>query len=958
MKKQLLVFTLLLFSIVSFAQLQNNHWYFGRHAHLNFNGSTPTLPVAVIQPASEILPPDSTFEVLEGNATLSDYNTGKLLLYSDGRSIFGSNHQIITNGSDLLGNYSSSQNIVFLPKPGSETNYYAFTIDGRSGNFAGLYYSEIVIDCATIGTPNFSATVIDKNHPLIDHQGFTIDYSYNNPNNVTFLSESTANTKESITTAKCTDNTNYWVIVQINHFLYAYKVTSNGVVDGASAPDRPTTFLNLNVGRIEEGGTEGKIKISQTDISTNTARIARSYNTIVVNGGLPTSVRGYKTGTFNRATGAISFSTGPTANNRTIPISNGLPYAFEFSPNANFLYYGDADNQAIRKLNMVTGATSTEIENLNIVSMSSAKFDLQLAPDNKIYVSYFSAPQYSYLGWINTPNAAGTSFTKIALPLVTDPSHLDMTTSYSGLPQLVQQHPKTPPVTIIANNDSIFMNGCTTTTSTVTVQANDTTNGTPIASPLSGLVINALSSATPTPTNGGITLNANGTITVLAGTPVGIYTLTYQICPLSSCLPCSNIGIIKVDVSGGDSILVAANDSFSYDECFPMKMNVKYANPTSPDTLNGSPVLATTAGITVQQVPGSLNPIPATGSISLASNGLISVGAGTPPGIYKFKYKLLLNDTCASQSNEAVVTITVIQSATPQTIVITDAYVGAAAGATSIDSILVNDTIGGIPCNSSNVVVMPYPGAQYPGITINPDGTITVAAGTPNGDYSIAYYLCQPCLSSNCSSPRKVYVTVGLRARVDSIYFDSNGNYLSGNLNVFTNDVYGASPVTPSSVSITYTSNPYFSIDTNAGSPTYGDITVATGLPTGWFHYQSNYTICELANPSSCATASVELWGEAAGKNSVNELKTESKTAVVSVYPNPSSGVFSIQMDNQHTAETNVKVAVYTTLGQVVIEKTINQNNPQIDLSGFENGTYFLKLQIGEEAINKIIIKK
>jgi hypothetical protein len=916
MKKQLLVVTLLLFSAVNFAQQQNRHWYFGTHAHLNFAGGTIT------QPASEIMPSGNDFWGMEGCATISDYNTGDLLLYSDGKTILGANHQPIVNGTNLMGDMSSSQNIVFLPRPGNRNNFYAFTTNGITSYEAGLFFSEITIDpCTRIATVLNNASGTNTT-PLLNHFGNQIGNEY-----------------ECITTAKHSNGVDYWVIAQVNDFIYSYLVTSNGVVDGAGVANRP--FSSYLVPTPPHGtasvGDTGKLKISQTDISPNVVRIAKA---VTYQG-----VHSVRAGTFNRSTGVVVFN-----NNFGIAAS---AYGVEFSFNGNILYYSEGNNK-IKRRNMLTNAALSDF--IVPVNTSCSVLEVQLAPDNNIYVSNRRVS----LGRISNANLTTATFTANAITLITDATHTTATKSEIGLPQLVQQHQQAPVpiVTLVANNDSIFMNSCTTTTSTVTVQANDTMNGTAIASPLSGLVIVPLSAASPTPTNGGITLNANGAITLLAGTPVGIYTLTYQICTLGSCPSCSNIGIIKVDVSGSSNVLVAANDSFSYDECIPMKMNVKYANPTYPDTLNGNPILATTPGITVQQVPGSLNPIPTTGSISLGTNGIITIGVATPPGIYKLKYKLLLNDTCASQSNEAVVTITVTQSAIPETIVITDAYVGVVAGGTSIDSILVNDTIGGIPCNSSNVVVMPYPGTQLPGITLNPDGTITVAAGTPNGDYSIAYYLCQPCLSTNCTSPRKVYVTVGLRANPDSVYFDSNGNYVGGNLNVFTNDVHGASPVTPSAVSITYASNPYFSIDTNVGSPTYGDIIVSSGLPTGWFHYQSNYTICELANPSSCATATVELWGEAAGRTSNNELKTGNKIAAVSVYPNPSSGVFSIQMDNQHTTETNVKIAVYTALGQVVVEKMIPQNNPQIDLSDFVNGTYFLKIQMGEETINKIIVKK
>ena len=97
----------------AFSQGQNNIWYFGHKAGLDFN-STPPLPVtgALISP--------------EGTASIST-SDGELLFYTDGRTVFDRNHQPMPNGTGLDGGESSTQAVLILPLPHSSNLYYIFT---------------------------------------------------------------------------------------------------------------------------------------------------------------------------------------------------------------------------------------------------------------------------------------------------------------------------------------------------------------------------------------------------------------------------------------------------------------------------------------------------------------------------------------------------------------------------------------------------------------------------------------------------------------------------------------------------------------------------------------------------------------------------------------------------------------------------------------------------------------
>lgn len=107
-----------------------------------------------------------------------------------------------------------------------------------------------------------------------------------------------------------------------------------------------------------------------------------------------------------------------------------------------------------------------------------------------------------------------------------------------------------------AYDDLFSISNATTNSSVNTVlQANptnqDTVNGNPATvSGFPNVVISPIAgSLNPIPAYGNITLNTNGTITVLAGTTGGTYTLKYRICSLGQCSVCSNIAVVTVIVS-------------------------------------------------------------------------------------------------------------------------------------------------------------------------------------------------------------------------------------------------------------------------------------------------------------------------------------------------------------------------------------------------------------------------
>ena len=87
--------------------------------------------------------------------------------------------------------------------------------------------------------------------------------------------------------------------------------------------------------------------------------------------------------------------------------------------------------------------------------------------------------------------------------------------------------------------------------------------------------------------------------------------------------------------------------------------------------------------------------------------------------------------------------------------------------------------------------------------------------------------------------------------------------------------------------------------------------------------------------------------------NAMNELNHEEN---ISVFPNPSSGIFSLNLKNK-TADA--KICVYDLLGNCVLSNiTVKELNQKIDLGSQPSGVYFVQMIFEDETTTrKIIIK-
>lgn len=90
------------------------HWYFGDHAGIDFTSGQP------------VVVNDGQLSSWEASATMSD-PAGNLLFYTDGRTVWDRNHDVMDNGTLLLGDQSALKGVLIAPLPGSDRLYYILT---------------------------------------------------------------------------------------------------------------------------------------------------------------------------------------------------------------------------------------------------------------------------------------------------------------------------------------------------------------------------------------------------------------------------------------------------------------------------------------------------------------------------------------------------------------------------------------------------------------------------------------------------------------------------------------------------------------------------------------------------------------------------------------------------------------------------------------------------------------
>ena len=372
MQKNYFLFLFLILVQYCSSQNQGNIWYFGHYAGLSFNNGVATSING------------GQLNSNEGAASICNKN-GQLLFYTDGEKIWNRNHEIMTNGTGLYGNTSTTQSAIIVPKPDDPLRYFVFTV-AAEGFPHGFCYS-IVNMSLNGGLGDVEVKNIQLITPVC----------------------------EKVTAISHCNGRDIWVITHGGNSdaYYAYLITSSGI--------SPTPIVT-NVGRVitdSLGETEGYMKASPDG-----SRLALAHMFL-----------GVDLVNFDNTNGRVS---------NPIEINDiNFVYGVEFSPNSALLYVSGIDQAGstseLHQYGVNFSSPAQVLASKQIISQTHDILHpyyeaLQLAPDGKIYMAQSGSKLYrSYLSVINDPNALGSACNFVL-------SAIDLSPNYStlGLPNFMQ----------------------------------------------------------------------------------------------------------------------------------------------------------------------------------------------------------------------------------------------------------------------------------------------------------------------------------------------------------------------------------------------------------------------------------------------------------------------------------------------------------------------------------------
>ena len=375
---------LLLLSYCVQAQKEAAHWFFGEFAGLDFNSGSPVAQ-------------KGRLATREGCASISD-RYGNLLFYTDGSEVYTRGDLNMPNGSGLFGNNSSTQSAIIVPKPGSRTIYYIFTVDNAEKSnataiSAGLNYSEV-----DMSLNNGLGAVVagKKNLHLVTYEA----------------SDAVQNDwkcSEKVAAIINSDQSGYWVLTHFIDTFYAFWVDENGV-STEPVKSKTTEVINVVSAQLPGSALANLSAVGYLKISPNGKKVAIAHSFTTDS---RTSGKVYMYD-FNSETGVVS-------NNGRQLVSGTFPYGVEFSSKSRKLYISTNNYVTLRGQTTFEGSSLFQFD-LMADNLLESKVEinkspnihggaLQLALNGKIYRAKYDVRGdggISNLGVINQPELDGT----------------------------------------------------------------------------------------------------------------------------------------------------------------------------------------------------------------------------------------------------------------------------------------------------------------------------------------------------------------------------------------------------------------------------------------------------------------------------------------------------------------------------------------------------------------------
>ncbi len=356
-------FICFLFSGFASSGQQNNIWYFGKKAGLNFN-STAGQPIPTVLQNSAMI-------AEEGCSAVSTTD-GELLFYTNGNQVYNRLHQLMLNGDNLAGNISACQSSIIIPMPGSEHLFYIFTTDAIQNNFQNGYCFSIV----DMLRDNGNGEVTSKNILLWP------------------------SCTERLTAARHSNGVDVWLITNDNYsnVFRSWLITCSGlaispVVSTSGAVLDQHSLMNIGFMKVSPDGKQ----FCQTHLPFFSSEFPD-----------PNFIQLFD---FNNSTGSIS-------NGKIISSGTATFFGCEYSHDSKFIYLTNPYQKKLYQAECTlpsAGAVSTSFITINT---TESNYGIQLAPDEKIYLINIGTT----LGVIANPNSKGTGCQYLANAISLDPS--------------------------------------------------------------------------------------------------------------------------------------------------------------------------------------------------------------------------------------------------------------------------------------------------------------------------------------------------------------------------------------------------------------------------------------------------------------------------------------------------------------------------------------------------------
>ena len=269
------------------------------------------------------------------------------------------------------------------------------------------------------------------------------------------------------------------------------------------------------------------------------------------------------------------------------------------------------------------------------------------------------------------------------------------------------------------------------------------------------------------------------------------------------------------------------------------------------DSHTGGAIDPGSVTVTTPSPNGALGVDPATGAITFTP-------APGFTGTTSYTYRLCLAAPNGTVCDTATVTVVVV----PLEIRAEDDVLPPVEGGTgtpTAGNVYGNDTLEGDPIDPSKVVgkvtkpATPVNGGQVPALDPT-TGMVRVPPGTAAGEYTIGYRICELLSPDNCDDATvTVTVTAPLIEAVEDASEPFSGDGGGTTPSVLDNDKLGGRPIQPGQVILVPGAPSHPGLKMNPG----GTISISLLIPTGTYTYP--YTICEVLNPTNCASATATV---------------------------------------------------------------------------------------------------